>query len=109
VNLHPLEKDVAELDDRHRSGSAPRLVDVREPVEYAWCRLPGAELVPLDRLPEMAEMWDAGEEILLYCHTGVRSLAAADWLRARGFSRAYSLAGGIHRWSLLVDPSVPTY
>jgi adenylyltransferase/sulfurtransferase len=30
-------------------------------------------------------------------------------LRQMGFGKAINLAGGIHAWSLEVDPSVPRY
>jgi len=109
MNLLPLEMDVLELALRRDEGRAPRLVDVREPMEFQWCRLPEATLIPLGQLPARLDELEPGEEVLLYCHTGVRSLEAAIWLRAHGFERACSLAGGIHRWSLIIDPAVPTY
>ncbi len=107
--LHPLEKDVLELAERRAAGENPLVLDVREPAEYAWCRIEGSTLMPLDQLPARMGELDREVEILILCHTGVRSLAAADYLRAQGFARAFSLAGGIHRWSLLVDSTVPIY
>jgi len=47
--------------------------------------------------------------VICYCHHGMRSLDAAAWLRFQGIERAKSLAGGIERWSLDVDPNVPRY
>jgi rhodanese-related sulfurtransferase len=44
-----------------------------------------------------------------YCHHGARSKHAASFLRQVGFPQARSLAGGIERWSLAVDQSVPRY
>lgn len=107
--LHPLEKDVVDLSERRASGENPLVLDVREPAEYAWCRIEGSMLMPLGDLPERMGELDSQKEVLILCHTGVRSLAAADYLRAQGFGRAFSLAGGIHRWSLVVDASVPIY
>ncbi len=107
--LHPLEKDVVELAERRAAGENPLVLDVREPDEYAWCRIEGSVLMPLETLPERMGELDPEAEILILCHTGVRSLAAADYLRAQGFRHAFSLAGGIHRWSLLVDATVPIY
>ena len=48
-------------------------------------------------------------EIVVHCHSGVRSLWAAQHLREAGFRRVLNLTGGIDRWSDEVDPSVPKY
>jgi rhodanese-related sulfurtransferase len=53
--------------------------------------------LPHDKLP-----------LIIYCHHGVRSLHAAQYLKFHGFD-ALSLRGGIDLWSLEVDPSVPRY
>jgi len=104
-----MEKDVVDLSERRAAGENPLVLDVREPAEYDWCRIEGSELMPLGDLPERMGELDPKKEVLILCHTGVRSLAAAEYLRAQGFGRAFSLAGGIHRWSLVVDASVPIY
>jgi rhodanese-related sulfurtransferase len=39
----------------------------------------------------------------------MRSLDVANWLRAQGVKSAKSMAGGIDRWSLEIDPTVPRY
>jgi rhodanese-related sulfurtransferase len=39
----------------------------------------------------------------------MRSLDVVNWLRQQGISTAKSLAGGIDRWSLEIDPRVPRY
>lgn len=47
--------------------------------------------------------------IVVYCHHGVRSLGAVNWLREHGFQQAQSLAGGIEEWARLVDPTLARY
>ncbi len=91
--------------------AAPSLtvIDVREPHEWSIARLPHARLIPLSSLPNAVSTLDRGAEIVVYCHHGVRSAAAQDWLRDRGFARVANLAGGIDRWSLDVDPAVRRY
>jgi rhodanese-related sulfurtransferase len=49
------------------------------------------------------------QDVICYCHHGQRSLDVAAWLRAQGVEQAQSLAGGIDRWSLEIDPAVPRY
>lgn len=90
--------------------NAFRLVDVREKDEWDFCRLEGAELIPLSEFPSrsLAELKNE-EEIVLYCHHGVRSERAGHFLLKNGFSRVSHLAGGIEAWSLEVDSSLKRY
>ena len=85
------------------------LIDVREPYEWAIAHLAGARLVPLDTIPQAMATFDRDAEIVVYCHHGTRSDAAAGWLREQGFARVRNLIGGIDRWSLDVDPSLRRY
>ena len=41
------EMNVKELAERIKAGNAPLIIDVREPNEYAYARIPGAVLKPL--------------------------------------------------------------
>ncbi|MDB4878684.1 MAG: UBA/THIF-type binding protein [Gemmatimonadetes bacterium] len=97
------------LAARIRSGTAPLLLDVREPYEWSIARLPDARLIPLNSLPQSVHSLDRAAELVVYCHHGVRSEAAADWLRGRGFARVRNLLGGIDRWSLEIDPAIRRY
>jgi len=108
---HTGVRDLAprELAERLRRGDALELVDVREPYEWRIARIEGARLVPLGRIGASIAELPRDREIVLYCHHGVRSLAAADFLAAQGFDGLWNLSGGIDRWSADVDPSVPAY
>ncbi len=92
-------------------GEPVYLLDVRQPWEHEHCHLPNSTLVPLGELPERLGEVEVpnGSTIVVYCHHGVRSLSGAAILEANGFGEAYSLAGGIEAWSLLIDPNVPRY
>jgi len=85
------------------------LIDVREPWEHQLCRIEGAKLIPLGTLAASAQTLPDVDEVICYCHHGMRSLDAAAWLRVQGIEKAKSLAGGIERWSIDVDPKVPRY
>ncbi len=93
----------------HAGAERVELIDVREPWEHAIVRLPGARLIPFGTLDHVMPDLDAARETVVYCHHGVRSLRAAERLRAAGFARVTSLAGGIDRWGMDVDPSLPRY
>jgi adenylyltransferase/sulfurtransferase len=102
--------DITPLALASALGTRPiALVDVREPYEWSIGRLPGARLVPLDSLPEKVPDLDRDAELVVYCHHGVRSEMAVEWLRGQGFARVRNLIGGIDRWSIEVDPSVRRY
>jgi len=85
------------------------LIDVREPHEWALCRLEGATLVPLGTLPDRLGDLDRTRALVLYCHHGNRSRVALEYLRGQGFTRLHNLKGGMEAWSREVDPSVPRY
>jgi adenylyltransferase/sulfurtransferase len=97
------------LAERMSDGTAPSLLDVREPYEWAIARLPDARLLPLDSLPDAVSTLDPGAELVVYCHHGIRSAAAVAWLRERGFRGARNLTGGIDRWSREIDPAMRRY
>ena len=105
VSVH----DVRAMRD---SRSPHLLIDVREPHEFAVCRVDGALLAPLRELParveEIRDLAD-GRPVVCLCHHGGRSLRAAAILRQAGIGDARSMAGGIDAWSVLVDPTVPRY
>ena len=98
-----------ELAARLAAGEPPLLLDVRNDFEWRLCRLEGALLLPLDALPGRLAELDPARETIIYCHTGVRSAYAAEFLRRQGFRRVGNLLGGIHRWALEVDRDMPTY
>ena len=88
-----------------------RLIDYREDSEWQICRLPNAQLVPLSAFGELVPkvFTDTQENIIIYCHHGVRSLRATEFLRQRGYTHAQSMSGGIEAWSEVVDPLTPRY
>jgi rhodanese-related sulfurtransferase len=87
-----------------------RLVDVREPWEFATTRIEGSLLIPMGEVPTRAQKeLDIEERLVVVCHHGVRSLNVTAWLRRQGFEKAQSLRGGIDAWSVEVDPAVARY
>jgi len=103
------EIDARELEASRARGEDVVIVDVREPHERRIARIDGALAIPLGELPARAGELDPARPIVLYCHHGVRSLRALEFLRQSGFRRLKSLRGGIEAWSREVDPAVPRY
>jgi rhodanese-related sulfurtransferase len=101
----------SELAEMLRSENPPRLLDVREQHEFEIASIPGAVLLPLGQIPDQVEELDRlrDEPIVVYCHLGVRSLHAIQFLQHAGFTNLMNLSGGIDAWSREVDPKTPRY
>ncbi|HXN72710.1 MAG TPA: rhodanese-like domain-containing protein [Candidatus Acidoferrales bacterium] len=104
-----MEVSPREVKDKLARGEKMFFVDVREKWEYDTSHIEGSELIPLREIPLNLARLEAADEIVLFCHHGMRSLDATAWLRSQGVEGARSMAGGIDRWSAEIDPSIPRY
>ena len=100
---------VERLRQRLEEGEPPLVVDVREPAERAINVIAGSVSI---RAPELAAR--AGElprdrDLVVLCRGGERSGRAAVELKRAGFTRVWSLAGGMRAWVDRVDPGQPQY
>jgi adenylyltransferase/sulfurtransferase len=89
------------------------LVDVRNPPEVEIAAIPGALLIPLDRIESGAAVEEVrrlaeGKTLYVHCKLGGRSAKALIALARHGIE-GVNVAGGIQAWSQEVDPSVPQY
>ncbi len=93
------------------AGADIAIVDVREPVEWDIVHLPGATLIPKDRIlsGEALSELPQDKRIVLHCKTGIRSAEALAAVRKAGFADAVHLQGGVVAWANQVDPSLPVY
>lgn len=108
----PREIQPEELADRRKAAGPLLLIDVREAWERDVGRISGDLHLPLGDLPRrsLEVSLPEGAEIVVYCHLGVRSWMAAEYLeQTRGWKNVGSLSGGIDAWSALIDPSVARY
>ena len=94
----------------HDAGSPFVLVDVREDFEVALASvsLPFRQIPMADVPARLAEI-PRDADVVVLCHSGVRSDRVARYLRANGYPSVANLAGGIDDWSREIDASVPTY
>jgi len=107
----PLEIDCHALNRQLDAGEDLLLLDCREPHEHEIVHLKQARLLPMSELGgRLAELEPhRGQQIVVHCHHGGRSLRVAQWLREQGFPQAQSLAGGIDEWAVAIDTSLPRY
>ena len=93
------------------------LLDVREnwELQRAAIKDPRLQRKPMSQLsreglaglPAGAQSRDA--EIYVLCHLGPRSDQVTGWLVSQGWSRAFSVSGGIDAYARKIDPSVGSY
>jgi adenylyltransferase/sulfurtransferase len=98
-----------QLAERLATGEDLEIIDVREPFEWELGHIPGARLVPLNRIADEIPRLDKRRETILYCKVGVRSRFAAEQLADAGLSEVRNLTGGILRWIDEVDPTMTRY
>ena len=97
-----------ELQELLAGENPPLLVDVREPVEANIAQIAGSLLIPMGSLPQRLQEIPKDRPVALYCHAGTRSAYAAEWLSRQGY-QALSLAGGIDRWAVELEPTMRRY
>jgi rhodanese-related sulfurtransferase len=105
------EIDVQSLKERLDRNQPTYLLDVRQEWEHVLAALPDSQLIPLPELPERLDEVTPpeGALVVVYCHHGIRSRSGAAILEASGRCDVVSLAGGIDRWSIEIDPQIARY
>jgi len=88
--------------------STVTILDVRTPGEYATGHIKRSKLIPVAelaaRISELESLKD--KPILVYCHSGNRSLSASHILSKHGFTKVSNLRGGITAWTAGGNPTV---
>ena len=100
-----------ELKEMIDAGKDFALIDVREQNEWDIVNIPGATLIPKDRIlsGEVLSELPQDKPIVLHCKSGARSAEALAVLHKAGFADAVHVGGGVLAWVKQVDPSLPTY
>jgi hydroxyacylglutathione hydrolase len=88
---------VHELKEKAASGEV-RVVDVRQPAEWAAGRIPGAEFVTGADVPERAAHLPDDKPVVFVCGSGNRSSVAASYLMRLGRDDVYNVIGGMGAW-----------
>lgn len=88
---------------------APRLLDLRTREEHEAVTLPGAEMFSNDLLQDIFATEPKDRLIVLYDHTGDRSLDAAAYLIGHGYENTRALRGGIDAYAAEAEPGMSRY
>lgn len=108
--------DIADVQEMLENDPHMLLVDVRSQEEFDAGHIPGAGCMPVETITDCLydealsergldaiaqargmEMADDASVIVLYCRSGARSAAAAQYMEAIGYVNVYD-AGGIMEW-----------
>ncbi len=79
------------------------LIDVRTAAEWRAGHAPQAKHIPLDRIPVSGPRIRKDRPVVVMCHSGGRSAAAARIIAEQGYE-IYSLRGGITAWERAGEP-----
>jgi rhodanese-related sulfurtransferase len=96
----PGSLEPGELQELLQRQVALTLIDVRTPAEFSSAHIPGSYNVPLDQLPEHADLLRSvsGEPIVLICRSGGRARQAETTLLGADLPRVHVLHGGLAAW-----------
>ncbi len=97
------EISAKELKNKFANNDDFLLVDVREPEEFADSRIPGSVLIPVAGFIDASafKLLPQDKEIILHCHSGIRSATCLALIQKAGFTNSRHLDGGIVAWEKL--------
>ncbi len=77
-----------------------KLIDTQLYHEYLREHLTGSINIPVEEINEKAHKYlkDKSEIIIVYCLSGVRSIAACDMLQRLGYINVYNIQNGIENY-----------
>jgi rhodanese-related sulfurtransferase/rubrerythrin len=84
-----------------------QLVDVRQSYEYEEGHIPGAKWIPLGELEYRHQELEKEKNIITYCRSGHRGMAASILLCGLGFKNIYNLDGGMLKWPYELVKGIP--
>jgi len=97
--LYPHTVTNEELEAMVESNETMTIIDVREPAEFAFNRIPGAMSIPFGELESRINELNAEENIYVICHTGHRSDMACQLLAEQGFINTKNVKDGMSGWT----------
>jgi hydroxyacylglutathione hydrolase len=83
-------------DFAERFKTAPIVIDVRKPGEFAAEHVDGAKSIPLDFINEDMAQFPKEEPFIIHCAGGYRSMIAASILKSRGYDNFIEVVGGFN-------------
>lgn len=79
-----------QLNDKNK-----QYIDVRTPREYNHGHIEGFKNIPLKKLRRERDTLNKDQEIIVICHTGIRSMDACKRLKRYGFKQLTNVKNGL--------------
>jgi phage shock protein E len=79
--------------------TAPYLLDVRTPEEFAEGHVPGAKNIPVAEIEGRAAEVPKDRPVVVYCRSGARVQRANAILRERGYTNLVEMEGSMLAWN----------
>ena len=98
-----------ELQELLANGFTGKLLDIRAREEHDAVRIEGSIPFTEEIMNEILGRWDRNATVIIYDHTGTKSMDAAAYFLGHGFKNVRALRGGIDAWSREVDPKLRRY
>lgn len=89
------------------SGNSIQLLDVRTAAEYRSGHIKNslqADWSDKHQFMDRTQYLDKNNPVYVYCLSGGRSSAAAEWFRKQGYKNVFELRGGIANWKVRGKP-----
>lgn len=92
--------DAIAFQQKMKSTPNPIVLDVRTKGEFVKGHLANANCMDYndDKFPDMVANLDKSKTYFVYCLSGARSAAAANYMRKNGFTQVFDMKGGILAW-----------
>lgn len=98
IPTEPMELDI-DLDEIKHIRPTPKVVDVRGAGEFPDAiPVRDSQRMEYEQVLISSDSWDQDAPIVFACSVGLKSGALAEILRLQGFTRVYSLRGGLAMW-----------
>lgn len=98
---------VSDLKTDLTLGTAPLILDVRTPGEWASNHIDGARHIPLPQLPKKFSALTKTQRIAIICGSGYRSSIATSLLEREGFTHVQNVMGGMSAYSEIKEEMNP--
>ncbi|MDD4653323.1 MAG: rhodanese-like domain-containing protein, partial [Methanothrix sp.] len=96
---------VQDLDHTLDDGEKLWILDVRFDVELEKDgRIEGAQHIPVTAIAERMQEVPKDRDVAIFCGSGMRSMVAASYLKARGWKRLSVVLGGMAGWRSIKCP-----
>ena len=87
-----------DLSQKLKDGTAPLIVDVRSPQEFATGHIPGALNIPHDQIGQHLDLMRSDRGVALYCMLGPRARLGEQKLLEADVERVLHIEGGFSAW-----------